>query len=107
MIDSKVATNIFDLVGGEPMEPNVWPQVKKIVDIALGRGITPWLFTNGMYMTSEDARWLVKKGAFVTMKLNIGNSNDSKELEMQAKMIGKDIKEGIDIKNIKATTISR
>lgn len=108
MIDSEVATNIFDLVkiqndgeetesvdlvGGEPMEPGVWPQVKKIVDIALDRGITPWLFTNGMYMTPEDAQWLVKKGAFVTMKLNIGNPDDPKELEMQAKMIGKDIKE--------------
>lgn len=108
MIDSVMAADIFDLVknqntgkeadsvdliGGEPMESGVWPQVKKIIDIALDRGITPRLFTNGMYMTPEDAQWLEKKGVFVTMKLNIGNPNDPKELEIQAEMIGRNIQE--------------
>lgn len=104
LIDSNMATQIFDLVkkqndgeeaisvdliGGEPMEPSVWPEVKKTAEIALDRGITPWLFTNGMYMTPEEARWLTEKGVFITMKLNIGNPKDPKQLEMQAKMIGK------------------
>lgn len=80
-----------DLIGGEPMEPNVWPEVKKTIEIALDRGITPWLFTNGMYMTPTDAKWLVDKGVFVTMKLNIGNLENEKQLEIQAQMIGKTV----------------
>ena len=71
------------------MEPAVWPEVKKTMEIALDRGITPWLFTNGLYMTAETAKWLVDKGVFITMKLNIGNPNDQQQLETQAKMIGK------------------
>lgn len=106
LISSEMATSIFDvvkaqnggeeaksvdLIGGEPMEPTVWPEVRKTIDIALDRGIAPWLFTNGMYMTPENAKWLVDKGVFITMKLNIGNPNDQKQLEIQAKMIGKTV----------------
>jgi len=106
LINSKMAEKIFnlvkkqndgkeaesvDLIGGEPMEPKVWPEVQKIIEVARDRGITPWLFTNGLFMTPEKAKWLVDKGVFVTMKLNIGNPNDKKELKLQAKMIGKTV----------------
>jgi radical SAM protein with 4Fe4S-binding SPASM domain len=106
LISSEMAKSIFDLVkiqnggieaesvdliGGEPMEPKVWPEVEKTIQIALDRGITPWLFTNGMFMTAEKAKWLLDKGVFVTMKLNIGNPKDPKQIELQAKMIGKNI----------------
>lgn len=104
LIDSAMATRIFDLVkkqndgdeaksvdliGGEPMEPEVWPGVKKTAEIALDRGITPWVFTNGMYMTPQEAKWFVDKGVFLTMKLNIGDPKDQTQLALQAKMIGK------------------
>lgn len=85
--------NSVDLVGGEPMEPAIWPEVKKTVEIALDRGIIPWIFTNGMYMTPEDARWLRNKGVLITTKLNIGDPGNPKQLELQAKMMGKSIKE--------------
>lgn len=106
LIDSSMATKIFDLVktqndgieaesvdliGGEPMEPGVWPEVAKTIEIAKDRGITPWLFTNGMYLTTEKAKWLLDKGVFITTKLNIGNPEDPNELEIQAKMIGKNV----------------
>lgn len=94
----KDATSV-DLIGGEPMEPTVWPEVKKTAEIALDRGIIPWIFTNGMYMTKEDARWLTSKGIFITMKLNIGNPKDPKEMELQAKMIGKNMTEAQKLVN--------
>ncbi|MFH0863941.1 MAG: SPASM domain-containing protein [Candidatus Gottesmanbacteria bacterium] len=106
MIDSRKAVEIFDLikaqnsgqeaqsvdlVGGEPMLPRVWQEVKKTIEIASDRGIVPWLFTNGMFMTPEDAKWLLDKKTFITMKLNIGNPNDPKQMELQAKMVGRNI----------------
>lgn len=86
ILNSQMATSIFDkvkiqndgeeaksvdLIGGEPMEPQIWPEVKKTIEIALDRGIAPWLFTNGMFMTPEKAKWLVDKGVFVTMNKEI------------------------------------
>ncbi|MBL7158879.1 SPASM domain-containing protein [Candidatus Microgenomates bacterium] len=86
-----VEVESLDIIGGEPLEPVCWPVTQMIVEECLQRGIKPWVFSNGVFITNKKAKWLLAREIPVTMKLNIGNPNDSTQLELQAKMIGKDV----------------
>jgi len=81
----------LDLIGGEPMETDCWPVTQAVIEECLRRGITAWLFTNGVFMTREKAGWLLSREVPVTMKLNIGGLSDPEQLQLQAEMIGKDL----------------
>ncbi len=81
----------LDIIGGEPLEPVCWPTTQAIIDESLRRGIKPWVFTNGVFMDTSKAQWLLERKVPVTMKLNIGNPDDPEQLRLQARMVGTDV----------------
>jgi len=76
----------MDILGGEPL---LWPHLKPFIEVLLGRGIKPWIFSNLIAMTAETASWLSQRQVSVTGKLNIGNPSDPKQLKIQGEMIGR------------------
>jgi len=75
------------LLGGDPL---LWSHLREYVEILLARGILPWIFTNMLAITSKLAEWLFERQVHITGKLNI-NPDDAGQLELQAKMIGKNV----------------
>ena len=78
----------MDILGGEPL---LWPFLKEYIGILLKRGIAPWIFTNMLAATPELVKWLRDREVHITGKLNI-DPNSKSQYELQAKMIGRDIK---------------
>lgn len=75
----------MDILGGEPL---LWPPLKEYIEVLLGRGIKPWIFTNMLAMTDELAKWLFERRVYLTGKLNIADFSDPSQVELQARMIG-------------------
>ncbi|MCX6791079.1 MAG: 4Fe-4S cluster-binding domain-containing protein [Candidatus Gribaldobacteria bacterium] len=75
----------MDILGGEPL---LWPFLQDYIEELLRRQIQPWIFTNMLAITPGLAGWLYELGVYITGKLNI-NPNDSSQLALQAKMIGR------------------
>lgn len=75
----------MDILGGEPL---LWPHLREYIEILLGRGIKPWIFTNMIAITPELAVWLFERQVHVTGKWNIANSRDSDQMSLQAQLIG-------------------
>ncbi len=76
----------MDLLGGDPL---LWPHLRPYLEVLIGRGIAPWVFTNMIAITPELARWLFERRINVTGKLNIGDPSDPEQLALQATMIGR------------------
>lgn len=74
----------MDILGGEPL---LWAPLKDYIDILIGRGILPWVFTNMLAITPDLAKWLKERDVHITGKLNV-NPDDPSEHYLQASMIG-------------------
>ncbi len=75
----------MDILGGEPL---LWPHLKEYIEVLIGRGILPWIFTNMLAITPELARWLHEREIHVTGKLNV-NPDDSTQFALQGRMLGR------------------
>jgi radical SAM protein with 4Fe4S-binding SPASM domain len=77
----------MDILGGEPL---LWPHLKDYIQVLLGRGILPWIFTNMLAITPDLAKWLYERDINITGKLNI-NPDWKEYWILQAWMIGRDL----------------
>jgi len=77
----------MDILGGEPL---LWSHLQDYIEVLLGRGILPWIFTNMLAVTPELAAWLFERQVHVTGKLNI-DPGDEAQYELQAQMIGRSV----------------
>ncbi len=75
----------MDILGGEPL---LWPHLEMYIEELLRRGILPWVFTNMSAITPERAKWLFERNVHITGKLNIADPTDTKQIVLQAEMIG-------------------
>jgi len=74
----------MDILGGEPL---LWKPLEQYIDVLLGRGIKPWIFTNMIAITAELAAWLFEREVHITGKLNI-NPDNGRSMPTQERMIG-------------------
>ena len=75
----------MDILGGEPL---LWPYLKDYIEVLIGRGIKPWIFTNMLAVNAEMARWLFERQINITGKWNIADVNDSEQLRLQGELAG-------------------
>jgi radical SAM protein with 4Fe4S-binding SPASM domain len=82
VIDEALALGlkVLNLTGGEPL---LYKRYFQVAEYGVGRGLSIFLFTNGWFMTAENATRLAELGVSVCLKM------DSQSPEIQDRLAGK------------------